>query len=174
MKKVSMKRVSMMKCLISSLLIFALVFTSIAVPVDVFAATKYAKSASKTLQDYSESGESYFVIPINMKKDAKVTVTVQFVSDGGEECPHDPEGAGAYAQAFEYVSDFNDGESKGAIKPSKYVRKQTKKSSVSIQARKGKTAGVLVGIVSGAKVKVTVKCDKAYVSLGKVQDHTSD
>ena len=173
MRKVSMMKCFMMKCLISSLLIFALVFTSIAVPVDVFAATKYAKSASKTLQDYSESGESFYMIPINMKKDAKVTVTVQFVSDGGEECPHDPEGASGYVQVYEYVSDYNDGESKGAIKPSKYVRKQTKKSSVSIKAKKGKTAGVLVGIVSGAKVKVTVKCDKAYVSLGKVQDHTS-
>ena len=168
-----MRKGSMMKCLISSLLIFALVFTSIAVPVDVFAATKYVKSASKTLQDFSESGESFYMIPINMKKDAKVTVTVQFVSDGGEECPHDPEGASGYVQVYEYVSDYNDGESKGAIKPSKYVRKQTKKSSVSIKAKKGKTAGVLVGIVSGAKVKVTVKCDKAYVSLGKVQDHTS-
>ena len=164
-----MKNNSMMKRCVSALLIFALVLTAvIAMPTDTQAATKYAKSVSKTLEDKTSWGESLYVIPINMKKDAKVTVTVEYVSkDGGDF-------SRGMINVFENISDFIDQvdeeDRKGKNVMSDYVNKEDKKTSVTIKAKKGSKSGIVVGLQGWSKVKVTVKCGNSYVKLGKVKD----
>lgn len=165
-----MKYNSMIKRCFSALIIFALVLTSIIVmPAHTQAAAKYSKSASKILEDKNDGASSY-LIPIDMKKDGKITVTVEYLSKSSSLFSF------SEIVVYEYISDWteqvDEGKEKGECKYSDGVDKYNKKSTVTINAKKGNKSGILVDVYGGSKVKVTVKCGKSYVKLGKVIDYS--
>lgn len=156
------KRNTAMKKILSCLLAFTLIVSAIAVmPMEVSAATKYVKSVSKTLSSKRKNDAKIYVIPLEMKKDAKITVTIQNVKG----CEN------AVVYAFQYISDYTRFTQKGECAFSDWVNSGNKKSTIAIKAKKGKKSGLVVMVYG--KTKVTVKCQKAYVKLGKVQDWTN-